>query len=62
MRETLRDTREKTYYALKNMFPFLAAFIDRSLGFARRCSWTRMSSLYTKVANKIVLVTKTERG
>lgn len=43
---------ERIYYAIDAVFPFAAGFIERSLGFMKRCNLTRMTVLYTGMGDK----------
>lgn len=45
----------KDYYAVDMVFPFVAAFIDRSLGFEEKCELTRMNVLYIEIINKVLV-------
>lgn len=42
---------EEKYYGVDTVFPFAAAFIDRSLSFVERSDKNRMDVLYTKMVN-----------
>lgn len=51
----LRGMKEKrNCYAAYTVFPFVALFNDRSFGFGERCDFTRMSSLYTEMVDKML--------
>lgn len=44
----------RKYYAINTMFPFVAAFIERSLVFVESCEVTRINILNTQTVNKVL--------
>lgn len=48
-------TDEGNYPCAHRLFPLFTPFIDRNLWFARRCGWTQMNAVYTRIVCQMLL-------
>lgn len=50
-----RMLKRKSYYAADMVFPFIASFNDKSLGFEGNCELSQMNVQYSDIANKVLV-------